>query len=260
MPKLRMILPMFLSLCCVAGSAGSAFAQTAAPAIERSAPFPASNIRPTLFDFVTGLPLSYRAQVAATPKLMRPAFADQPIDKPKGLAYKIKAEQVDVKNRVKAVRFLGQQDCLDANSVQAGKPPQPSAAQDVLIKTMQGDPSEVVRYEAVLALENQLSRGPCAKVKRTNRGRYENCLGCCNETVLTALSQRAYDTDPAGCPIEPSERVRQAAINAMTVCGIDCNVGPVADPASNAIQVPSVEPGVPSPVPSEPDVIPETRS
>lgn len=229
MPSLRTVLPMFISMCCVACSSGSLFAQGAPPVAGRSAPFPPGNIRPTLLDFVTGQPVSYRMQVASTPKLMRPPFADQPLDQPKGLAYKIKAEQCDVKNRVKAVRFLGQQDCMDPGTAVAGEPPKPGKTQKVLIATMQSDPSEVVRYEAVKAIENQLSRGPCSKIKRTSRGRYENCLGCCNEEVLTALSARAYDTDPHGCPIEPSERVRQAAADALAVCGIDCNVGPIPD-------------------------------
>lgn len=266
MPSLRAVFPMFIAMCCVACSTGTLFAQgaPAAAAVGRSAPFPPGNIRPTLLDFVTGQPISYRMQVASTPKLMRPPFADQPLDQPKGLAYKIKAEQVDVKNRVKAVRFLGQQDCMDPGTAVAGEPPKPGKTQKVLIATMQSDPSEVVRYEAVKALENQLSRGPCGKIKRTSRGRYENCLGCCNEEVLTALSARAYDTDPHGCPIEPSERVRQAAADALAVCGIDCNVGPIPDTMNqdNGIKTDEVpipqqiqeEPGAnPAPAPAAPE-------
>ena len=223
----RVVLPLFVAVCCLTGSAGNLFAQP--EAIDgKSPPFPPGNIRPTLLDFVTGMPISYRMQVASTPKLMRPPFAGQAVDKPKGLAYMIKADQVDVKNRVKAVRYLGKQDCMLPGTVT--EPPKPSDAQVVLIKTMQSDKSEVVRYEAVKALENQLSRGPCGTIKRANFGRYENCLGCCNAKVLTALSDRAYGADAAGCPLEPSERVREACIQALAVCGIDCNYGPAPMP------------------------------
>jgi hypothetical protein len=264
MPVRHRVLPVALSLFCVAGIVGNAHAQSmsvlnpqpAAPGF--SAPFPPSQVRPTLLDFVTGMPLSYRAQVAATPKLLRPAFANQPVTSPKGLASSIKAQQLDVKNRVKAVRFLGEQDCIDGTfqPVSGEEPPpkvapKPSDAQMVLIKTMQTDPSEVVRYEAVLALENMLKRGPCGKGhnKKANRGKYENCLGCCNEIVMTALSDRAYKSNDLGCPLEPSERVRNAAIHALGVCGIDCYPGTaptaVPDPINNqGIEQPPPAPAV----------------
>lgn len=246
MTSLRTVLPLFLSLYCVAGSTGNLFAQA-----KLSPAFPPGNIRPTLLDFITGQPVSYNMQVASTPKLMRPPFTEQPLDKPKGLAYKIKAEQCDVKNRVKAVRFLGQQDCVDPrpavdpNQPVTAEPQAPGETQKALIGAMETDPSEVVRYEAVKALHNQLTRGPNGKIKRVNMGRYENCLGCCNQTVLNALSDRAYALDKYNCPVEPSARVRKAAIEALTACGIDCNVGPVADPNFNGegIQTPALVPG-----------------
>lgn len=275
MRRYNVILPVILTLCCSAAGSGRLLAQDVPPPppppIPTSAPFPPGNIRPTLLDFITGQPVSYRMQVASTPKLLRPPFCNQPLNQPKGLASAIKAQQLDVKNRVKAVRFLGQQDCMDPGTAEEGKPPQPGKTQKVLMATMESDPSEVVRYEAVLALENQLSRGPCAKAKRNSRGRFENCLGCCNEEVLKRLSARAYDMDPHNCPVEPSARVRQAAIHALSICCdpntstvpvTDAGVNPNGNPngGQNGVNLESV----PAPVPVDegqpiPVPVPETK-
>ena len=250
-----------LVTCCLFGGAADL---SAAPP-ELSPAFPPSQLRPSLGDFITGMPLSYKMQVARTPKLMRPPFAAQPVDTPKGLACKIKAQQCDVKNRVKAVRFLGTQDCLDANSAVAvdGKPaqPQPSEAQKILIDTMNSDPSEVVRYEAVKALQVQLSRDPCKREKRNDRGRFDGCLGCCNAIVLEALSKRAYEKDAFDCFVEPSARVRNAAIQAMAICGIECYPAqgtavpppPVRPKTGEVEEIPKTKPGEIEEIPNNPN-------
>ena len=64
------------------------------------------------------------------------------------MAAGIRAVQLDVPNRIKAAAYLGTVDCVTY--------PQ---AQTMLIATMQEDPSEEVRYEAVMALRMMLSRG-----------------------------------------------------------------------------------------------------
>ncbi len=52
--------------------------------------------------------------------------------------------------------------------------------------------------------------------------RYDTCGGCCNKTVLNALAKTAYHRLDNGCCFEPSLRVREAAVNAINVCGIPC--------------------------------------
>jgi len=261
MPDRSRFLAICFATCGVMSWAGSVLAQ-AQPIPEKSAPFPPSQIRPTLLDFVTGMPISYKAQVLATPKLLRPPFAGQSTQTAKGLAAVIKAEELDVKNRVKAVRYLGKQDCLDADSAVAGKPPKPSKATQTLVDVMNTDRSEIVRFEAVQALEEQMVRG-CKDPKAKNRGRFENCLGCCHESVLTAVSERAYGVDDYGCPKEPSERVRTAAIHLLEVCCCNSEAAPAGIPVemqqeglepvpSNPVEVPA------PPVPAEPS--PETKA
>ena len=87
-------------------------------------------------------------KIRLTDPLQKPPFAGQPADSLKGMAAGIRAVQLDIPNRVKAAAYLGTVDCVTY--------PQ---AQKMLIATMQEDPAEEVRYEAVMALRNMLSRG-----------------------------------------------------------------------------------------------------
>ena len=127
---------------------------------------------------------------------------------------------------------------------------------------MKEDPAEVVRYEAVMALRNMLTRGccnmdsvcqcdPCCNRKKIAREteaharkgtrallkeakgpakkaarkanreaeaedeRYDCCRGCANEKVMKALAEVATKKDDQCCWVEPSERVREAAAEAM---------------------------------------------
>jgi hypothetical protein len=41
---------------------------------------------------------------------------------------------------------------------------------------------------------------------------------CCNETIIKRLAEMAYHRDETGCFIEPSERVREAAAEALVAC------------------------------------------
>ncbi len=71
------------------------------------------------------------------------------------------------------------------------------------------DCTEDVRLAAINAVMDAASGGACA-----NCG--ERC--CCNEKLTAQLYKIAYELDDLGCPIEPSERVRQAAVQALGVC------------------------------------------
>lgn len=196
---------------------GGLFACSTPTARAQDAPATSPEFTPpplqhALGDFVTGLPLAVKMKMLCTPKLLKPPFAGQPVDTIKGLAGKIKAEEVDAKHRAEAARYLGTVDCVVYPE-----------ARDMLVQTVQEDPSERVRYEAAKALQVMLSRGQDPKTRGREARRYDNCLGCCNEKTLNALAERAYGMDEHCCPIEPSERVREALIVAIEKCQACCN-------------------------------------
>lgn len=132
------------------------FAQPIILVKAKGTPIPASPaftdppILPTKPDARTALPKAFRKKLLATNPLMRPPFAAADPDTLKGMASGIKAVELDAPNRILAVQYLGTVDCATY--------PQ---AQDMLIQTMQEDPIEEVRYEAVLALRAMLTHGCC---------------------------------------------------------------------------------------------------
>jgi len=182
--------------------------------VETAPAFEAPQLSPSLADFVTGIPLSKKLKALFTPKLMRKPFAGAAVDGVKGLASKIKAEQVDVKNRVVAIKFLGTVDCAAF--------PQ---AQELLIDSLKNDPSERVRLEAAKAIKEQFGRGKDEGLftSRREKRRYDHCRGCCGEDALNALSEVAYERDETGCLLEPSERVRKEVREALAVCVSCCS-------------------------------------
>lgn len=189
-------------------------------------------------------PLHAFVKKCFTDKLLKPPFAEAPEGSLKALAAEIRESELDVRNRIRAVRYLGTVDCVAF----------PEARQ-MLIKTMQTDPFEPVRYEAVMALSMMLTRGAenqdnceCNYCRQANEDtndcadeaqrysrrrarpaygrragieedqRYDYCLGCCNAETLEALAEVAYGRRDDGCWIEPSERVRLAAECALKIC------------------------------------------
>ena len=67
------------------------------------------------------------------------------------------------------------------------------------------------------------AKGPAkAAARKASRDpkeqRYDCCRGCCNDKVLTALAKVAYDKDDQCCWVEPSERVRDAAAEGLSLC------------------------------------------
>ena len=228
---------------------GTATAAGPGAPIPASPGFTSPDIKPTFADWLTAHPIALAKKLARTDPLLKPPFAAAPVDSLKGMAAGIRAVQLDVPNRVKAVRYLGTVDCVTY--------PQ---AQDMLIATMLEDPSEEVRYEAVMALRNMLARGCCnmdtacecdscgnrkkivrqtenyakkgqkalikeakgpakkiaRKVSReAETERYDCCRGCANEKAMKALAKVAYEKDDQCCWFEPSERVRDAAAEGM---------------------------------------------
>lgn len=104
------------------------------------------------------------------------------------------------KQKIKAVKYLASIGCgcynLDGGVTAA------------LVASM-SDCTEDVRYETIKAISDAAQNGCCSKCG-------SSC--CCNKDILTALAKVAYERDDHGCYIEPSERVRQAAAEALRHC------------------------------------------
>ncbi len=250
MRSLSKTLAASVSLLIATSSPALAAGPKAAP-IPPAPEFTSPDIKPTFADWLTASPMALAKKKLLTDPLLKPPFAAAPADSLKGMAAGIRAVQLDVPNRVKAAQYLGTVDCVTY--------PQ---AQDMLIATMQEDPSELVRYEAVMALRNMLTRGSCgagsececeacgsrkkivkATEKHAKKGkkalvkeakchaklaafkanrqskkeedRYDCCRGCANEKVMKALAKVASEKDDQCCWVEPSERVRKAAEEAL---------------------------------------------
>jgi YHS domain-containing protein len=244
----------------VASSLAASSVAVADPGVvARTPPFQQPNIKHTLADFLTARPVAEKLHIKKTDPLLRPPFADQPITSPKGLAAKIRAEELDVKNRVKAIEYLGTVDCRAYPEAQAA-----------LIDALHNDKYEAVRYEAAKSLRSMLScenheqrgagivprrvHGNNVPKKRLPTG-YANCPGCCNADVLNALSKTAYDRDEFGCLFEPSLKVREMAVEAIQQCCEACKgqnrVIPVmptyAVPQDYVPEVPPAPPGEQAP-------------
>lgn len=171
-------------------------------------PFVPAPVNNSLLDVVTGLPISYSMQVWATPRLLRPGFAGQPLTSAKGLASQIKAKELDVPKRVKAAKYLGKVDCQAFPD-----------SQQKLLALVEEDEFEEVRLAAAKAFKVQFSRGCDPEPSKKKQRRYDTCRGCCNNAdVLKRLAARAYECDETGCAREPSPRVREAIAEALSCC------------------------------------------
>lgn len=74
------------------------------------------------------------------------------------------------------------------------------------------DCTEEVRLAAVNAVAEAAESEYCQYCKERS---------CCNEKLVAQLSKLAYERDDNGCFVEPSERVRQAAMEALGTCCAD---------------------------------------
>jgi hypothetical protein len=112
------------------------------------------------------------------------------------------------------------------------------------------DCTEDVRLEAVRAISVAASGEYCSHCKQKS---------CCNEDIVKQLSKIAYERDDDGCFVEPSERVREAAIEAMGICcadrGGDIQVEEPPTPVEGADRPPPPIEGVsPDDAPPKPPV------
>jgi hypothetical protein len=119
--------------------------------------------------------------------------------------------------KIKAIKYLAQIGCgcYDKDEKVTG----------ALLAAMD-DCTEEVRLAAVEAIATAASGEYCTHCKERS---------CCNEKIVAQLSKIAYDRDDTGCFIEPSERVRQAAIRAMCVCCAD-HAGPIEAPVPPPVE------------------------
>ena len=105
-------------------------------------------VQPTLLDKILGTQIAKKkAECKIDPLLKKPFAADAP-GGVKGIAAKIRADELDAKNRVLAAQYLGTLDCQEFTE-----------AQPALIALMQEDRFEEVRYQAVMSLRMMLMKG-----------------------------------------------------------------------------------------------------
>lgn len=164
--------------------------------------------------------------------LLEPPFHNEAAEAgPKGLASKIRARELDVPNRKRAIRYLADLDCA-----------QFPEAKEMLLKMLNPEEEkwEEVRFEAAKGLKEMLERNACGTgqcdpdKKKSERwwkkkGKDEgmcHCTNCCDADTLNTLAKTAYEMNEKGCCYEPSLRVRQMAVEAISVCGVPCNFKP----------------------------------
>jgi hypothetical protein len=150
--------------------------------------------------------------------------------------------------KIKAVKYLASIGCgcYDADG----------GITAALVASM-NDCTEDVRYETINAVAEAAEDGACTKCG-------QGC--CCTKDVLTTLAKLAYERADNGCYLEPSERVRQAAADALVSCCPNDSppvIEPAEPPKTTPIRESSEEPIAPG-VPREtgdaaPTPLPPTR-
>ena len=115
-------------------------------------------------------------------------------------AAEIKQQEDLAKQKIKAVRYL--------TSIGCGCYDKGGEITDALAAAMD-DCTEKVRLVAIQSLAKAAEDGTCDQCNEKR---------CCNEKIVKQLAKIAYERDDHGCWLEPSERVRQAAIEALATC------------------------------------------
>jgi hypothetical protein len=104
------------------------------------------------------------------------------------------------KQKIKAVKYLTEIGCgcYDADG-----------GVSAALAASMTDCTEDVRYETITAIAEAAQGKCCSRCGQ---------VCCCNKTILTQLAKTAYERDDTGCYVEPSERVREAAAEALRIC------------------------------------------
>ncbi len=166
-------------------------------------------------------------------------------------AAEIKQAEDLKKQKIKAIKYLA--------SIGCGCYDKDKKITKALIASME-DCTEEVRLAAVEAVITAAEGKECAQC-------HSAC--CCGKEVTEKLSQIAYERDDTGCFIEPSERVREAAKEALAVCcpnrlPLEAIEPPMGERTDEEVipegALPPEVPGdVPPPIPSPSDA-PTTRA
>lgn len=202
--QLRRIGRSLVATVALAGAASAVWGQVPAP------PPPP----PTLWSFL-GIPqgLRYLRDNTLNRTGNRPALERKPPLKPIGDPSNLKSEDPAIKKaaevkqaedqkkqKIKAVKFLAQIGCGCYN--------RDGSITDALAKAMD-DCTEEVRLATVQAITEAAMGEMCVNCKRRS---------CCSEELTNKLYEIAYERDETGCYLEPSERVRNAAAEALRAC------------------------------------------
>jgi hypothetical protein len=115
-------------------------------------------------------------------------------------AAKIKQAEDLKMQKIKAIKYLA--------SIGCGCYDKDKTITNAMLASLE-DCTEEVRLAAVEAIITAAEGKACGNC-------HSNC--CCGKELVEKLSEIAYERDDSGCFIEPSERVRQAAIRALAVC------------------------------------------
>jgi len=124
------------------------------------------------------------------------ASADPSIKK----AAEVKQAEDLAPQKIKAVKYLASIGCGCYN--------RDGSITDALIKSMD-DCTEAVRLATVQAISEAAAGEMCSNCKMRS---------CCSEEISNKLYEIAYERDDTGCYLEPSERVRLAAAEALRTC------------------------------------------
>lgn len=148
-------------------------------------------------------------------------------------AAKIKIDQDLAPQKIKAIKYLATVCCACKGYKKE--------VQEALLASLD-DCTEEVRYAAALAI-CQCTGNVCQTC---------NSPSCCSAEVMNKLNELATKRDESGCFVEPSARVRAAALNALNACrAVHAPTTPVPEtpevPKERPIQ--SKEQPTPAPVP-----------
>ena len=133
----------------------------------------------------------------------------KPIGDPKNLespdasikkAAEVKQAEDMKKQKIKAIKYLASIGCGCYN--------RDGSITDAMLKSMD-DCTEEVRLATVQSISEAAMGERCANCKQKS---------CCSEELSNKLYEIAYGRDDEGCYLEPSERVRLAAAEALRTC------------------------------------------
>jgi hypothetical protein len=127
------------------------------------------------------------------------------------VAAKVKQAEDAAPQKIKAVRYLAKIGCGCYDEV---------GVTDAIVKAM-GDATESVRLATIEAISDAAKDGEC-----------ESCneKSCCNKKIVEKLAERAYEIDETGCFVDRSEKVREAAIEALQICCPGVGSPEIVDP------------------------------